>query len=78
MAPTRCLSENVPVQEPRFRADFYFGTAADYEQSRPAYPPALIRDLLRRARISAGGRLLDLACGTGQIAFAVAHDFDDV
>lgn len=78
MAGTRRPSENAWVQEPRLRADLYVGTAADYEQFRPAYPPALIRDLLRRARIGAGGRVLDLACGTGQIAFALANHFDDV
>lgn len=72
------MAEHARVHEPRFRADLYHGAAADYEQFRPAYPPALMRNLLRRGQIEAGGRLLDLACGTGQITFALAHLFDGV
>lgn len=78
MAPNRCTTENAGVQEPHFRADLYEGTAADYEHFRPTHPPALMRDLLRRAQVGAGGRLLDLACGTGQIAFALRTEFENV
>ena len=66
------------MEEPRFRRDLYKGTAADYDRYRPRYPAALLTDLLSRTGLDAGGRLLDVACGTGQIAFDVAPHFSAV
>jgi ubiquinone/menaquinone biosynthesis C-methylase UbiE len=63
--------------DPLFRRDLYKGTADDYDRFRPRYPEALRSDLLARAKLH-GGRLLDLACGTGQIAFDFADHFDEV
>lgn len=63
---------------PAFRTDLYRGTATYYDRYRPAYPRALFDDLRRRLPISGRGRLLDLACGTGQIAFPVAENFAEV
>ena len=40
------------------------------------YPPSLIDDLAARA--GEGGRLLDLACGTGQITFALQARYREV
>ncbi len=64
--------------EVHFRRDLYRGTAQDYDRFRPPYPPDLFVDLLRRTQVEHGGRLLDLACGTGQIAFALHQQFDEV
>jgi SAM-dependent methyltransferase len=66
--------------EPRvvFRTDLYRGTAPYYDRFRPAYPAAMFDDLRHRLPISGRGRLLDLACGTGQIAFPLAGDFTEV
>jgi len=64
--------------EPSFRADLYKGTAAYYDRYRLPYPPALLEDLRIRARVNGTGRLLDLACGTGQIAGALADGFREV
>lgn len=61
--------------DPEFRADLYSGTASDYDRYRPPYPKALFDDLRQRVPISGEGRLLDLACGTGQVAFPLASDF---
>lgn len=61
-----------------FRGDLYRGTAADYDRFRLPYPASLTSDLLSRCGIEGGGRLLDLACGTGQIAFALRDHFDEV
>jgi SAM-dependent methyltransferase len=58
---------------PHFDADLYRGTAEFYDRFRLGYPRALVEDLLGRVRPSGRGRLLDLACGTGQLAFAL-HD----
>jgi SAM-dependent methyltransferase len=61
-----------------FAPDLYRGTAGYYDRYRLSYPPALIADLLRRTQPSGRGRLLDLACGTGQLTFALRDRFADV
>ncbi len=68
------------VMEPElsFRTDLYRGTAPYYDRYRPPYPEALFEDLCRRVPVSGAGRLLDLACGTGQIALPLAGRFAEV
>jgi len=61
-----------------FRADLYRGTAPYYDRYRPAYPDVLFDDLCRRVPVSGTGQLLDLACGTGQIAFPLAAHFASI
>ena len=56
-----------------FRRDLYRGLAADYDRYRLRYPQALIEHLADRAAVNPPGRLLDLACGPGLLAFAL-HD----
>ncbi len=63
------------VSEPEFRSDLYRGTARYYDQDRVPYPQALIQDLAGRAEADGSGRLLDLACGTGQLIFALRRHF---
>jgi SAM-dependent methyltransferase len=63
---------------PAFRRDLYRGTALDYDRFRVPYPRELIADLVRRGGTGPRGRALDLACGTGQIAFAVREFFAGV
>jgi SAM-dependent methyltransferase len=58
--------------EVRFRSDLYAGTAEDYDRFRPPYPPPLVDDLRARVPLGPWRRVLDLACGTGQVAFALA------
>src|SRR5260370_39905123 len=38
----------------------------------------MIEDLVRSAQVSGRGRLLDLACGTGQLAFPLRRWFGEV
>lgn len=59
-------------EEVRFRTDLYAGTADDYDRFRPPYPAPLLDDLRARVPLGPGGRVLDLACGTGQVTFALA------
>jgi SAM-dependent methyltransferase len=66
------------VRELRFHTDLYRGTAPFYDRYRPPYPEELTADLTQRLPASGRGRLLDLACGTGQIAFPLAHSFAEV
>lgn len=61
-----------------FRKDLFQGTASYYDRYRPPYPEALLADLCSRLPVSGRGRLLDLACGTGQLALPLASAFADV
>jgi ubiquinone/menaquinone biosynthesis C-methylase UbiE len=64
--------------EVRFAADLYRGSAGYYDRYRLPYPDAMLTDLVGRAGISRRGRLLDLACGTGQLAFPLRRWFGEV
>jgi SAM-dependent methyltransferase len=64
--------------EVRFAADLFRGSAGYYDRYRLAYPDAMLTDLVRRAGASGRGRLLDLACGTGQLAFPLRRWFGEV
>jgi SAM-dependent methyltransferase len=61
-----------------FDRDLYRGTARDYNRFRVPYPQSMIGDLIERVQPSGRGRLLDLACGTGQITFAVSGQFAEL
>ena len=61
-----------------FRRDLYRGIARDYDRFRVPYPRSLIDDLAGRSGATGHGRLLDLACGTGQVTFALAGRFQEV
>ncbi|MEV4129356.1 methyltransferase domain-containing protein [Nocardia sp. NPDC049707] len=64
-----------PVQ-PGYREDLFRGAAEYYSRYRPAYPDPLFEDLLGRA--DEGGLLVDLACGTGEVAIPLHDRFADV
>jgi ubiquinone/menaquinone biosynthesis C-methylase UbiE len=66
------------VDEPVFRSDLYRGTAPFYDRYRVGYPSELLDDLCARAAAGGAGRLLDLACGTGQVTFPLCSRFSDV
>ena len=66
------------TDEVRFRPDLYAGTAGYYDRYRPRYPVGLMRRLVDEAGVTGGGRLLDLACGTGQVALALSSFFEEV
>ena len=69
------ISDNICVQSHEFRRDLYRGTAGDYEAYRLPYPAALIAELAACAGADGAGALLDLACGTGQLSFALHGHF---
>jgi SAM-dependent methyltransferase len=62
----------------RFDKDLFRGSAGYYDRYRLPYPESMLTDLIRRAGVSGGGRLLDLACGTGQLAFPLLRWFGEV
>jgi ubiquinone/menaquinone biosynthesis C-methylase UbiE len=56
----------------------YRGTAWYYARFRPPYPASLVRILRDKYSLDGTGRLLDLGCGPGPVAIALAHLFDEV
>ncbi|MFC9131847.1 class I SAM-dependent methyltransferase [Streptomyces sp. NPDC057099] len=66
------------ANEVSFQPDLYQGTASYYDRFRLSYPDTMLTDLSRRTRPSGRGRLLDLACGTGQLAFPLRDRFAEV
>ncbi len=52
--------------------DLFAGTAWHYARYRPGYPPEMIDWLIEGAALDGTGRLLDLGCGTGQLALPLA------
>ena len=69
---------SVMVDKLHFAVDLYHGTAEYYDRYRLPYPEAMIEDLIERTEVSGHGRLLDLACGTGQLAFPLRRSFAEV
>jgi SAM-dependent methyltransferase len=68
----------VTYVKPNFPLDAFAGTASYYLRYRIPYPEALLRDLVERAGVTGGGRLLDLACGPGRVALALVSSFREV
>jgi len=66
------------ARDPDFAPDLYSGTARHYDRFRVPYPGEMIEEILTLAEPSGHGRLLDLACGTGQITFAMDRRFHEV
>jgi ubiquinone/menaquinone biosynthesis C-methylase UbiE len=66
------------VGDPRFRPDLFRGTARAYDQFRLPYPDALIDALARCCPAAGTGTMLDLACGPGQLGFALRGRFREV
>lgn len=64
--------------ELHFDSDLYAGTAEFYDQYRSPYPAEVIDELRSRVPLVAGTRGIDLACGTGQIAFGLAKVVGEV
>ena len=57
--------------------DHFSPVAAQYEQFRPRYSPAMINDVRFALPTKAPkDAFLDVACGTGQLLFPLSVDFD--
>jgi len=63
---------------PDCAADLFRGTADFYARYRVPYPPEFLADLLGHAQVTGSGRLLDLACGTGELAIPLSSSFAEV
>ncbi|MDB5481588.1 MAG: putative methyltransferase [Caulobacteraceae bacterium] len=68
-----------PPLPPNLRHDAFAGLADDYVRYRLPYPAPMVEAILIEARIPpAGARAIDLACGTGRVALAIAPRFANV
>lgn len=47
--------------------------AEDYQRTRPVCPPQLFDDLIRLTGLSAGDRVVEIGCGTGQATVPLAE-----
>lgn len=72
------LGRAASLDVPDYLTDLFAGTAEYYSQYRVAYPQELIDDLLIHADVTGKGRLLDLACGTGEVALSMHTYFREV
>lgn len=57
--------------------DLFAGTAADYAAFRPAYPAALLERVRAAAAPGSPSRLVDLGCGTGELAVPLSAYVDE-
>jgi SAM-dependent methyltransferase len=60
-------AESIPFEPRRFQT-----AAAHYLAGRPAYAPRLIERVVELCSLGAADRILDLGCGPGQLAIALA------
>ncbi|WP_433660597.1 class I SAM-dependent methyltransferase [Nocardia sp. CA-128927] len=56
----------------------FTGTAWHYARYRPGYPKMLFDNIIERFHLNGSGRLLDLGCGTGQLAIPLARHVGEV
>jgi SAM-dependent methyltransferase len=59
-------------------SDRFASTAGYYARYRPGYPPEVLARVRAAFGLDGSGRLLDLGCGTGEIARALHADFAEV
>ena len=58
--------------------DLFASTAGYYARYRPGYPPEVFARIRAAFGLDGTGRLLDLGCGTGEIARPLHADFQEI
>ncbi|GAA0370866.1 class I SAM-dependent methyltransferase [Bacillus horti] len=61
-----------------YGANLFKGTSLYYSRYRPLYPSSLVRFLVNKFSLNGEGRLLDLGCGTGQLALRFSDWFEEM
>ncbi len=57
----------------RYQRALFDGVAGLYHASRPGYPPRMVEFVVATAGLDAGGAVLEVGCGTGQLTEPLAH-----
>ncbi|WP_313894388.1 methyltransferase domain-containing protein [Psychrobacillus sp.] len=63
---------------PDYGNSLFEGTSSYYSRYRPLYPASLIRYLISRFSLDGKGQMLDLGCGTGQLALRFSDWFEGI
>ncbi|MGD1003501.1 MAG: class I SAM-dependent methyltransferase [Minisyncoccia bacterium] len=58
--------------------DLFKGTAWYYARYRPGYPKIFFHYIAKEFNLDGNGRLLDLGCGTGQLAIPLSKYFQEI
>ena len=58
---------------PGGRPESFDDTALDYDAFRPPYPPEVVQLVVSSGNIDGGSRVLEIACGTGQLSVDLAR-----
>ncbi|MFC2069662.1 class I SAM-dependent methyltransferase [Chloroflexota bacterium] len=58
--------------------NLFTGTAYYYARYRPDYPEQVIRLLMKKFNLNGNSKVLDLGCGTGQVALRLAPSVSEV
>jgi SAM-dependent methyltransferase len=66
------------ISSPDWDESLFAGTAAHYARGRLPYSPGLVRLLTEVLGLDGRGRLLDVGCGPGTLALALAGSFAEV
>ncbi|WP_246001331.1 class I SAM-dependent methyltransferase [Oceanobacillus piezotolerans] len=62
----------------KYSDELFKGTAWYYARYRPIYPATLVRYLIDKFNLDGKGQMLDLGCGTGQLALRFADWFESI
>lgn len=63
---------------PDYGHDLFAGTAEYYAKYRPSYPAQFFNDVADHFKLDGLGQMLDLGCGTGELAIPLAKYFEKV
>jgi SAM-dependent methyltransferase len=63
---------------PEYSPELFRGTAEYYARFRPDYPAVLLEASRAAVRLDQAGAMLDLACGTGEVALAFADSVEEI
>src|SRR5262245_18383532 len=78
MFPPTKLNTARNDDDQRSANDLFFGTADYYERYRPPYPQEVFDWVIAEHKLDGRGRLLDVGCGTGQVALPLSQWSEEV
>jgi ubiquinone/menaquinone biosynthesis C-methylase UbiE len=64
--------------DPQYPPELFRGTAEYYARFRPSYPAVLLAAIRTAVQLDRAGAMLDLACGTGEVALAFEDSVEEI